>query len=88
MFACIVYVHVSVVHFACFQFTWLAGLAVSYDWFPALGLHTLSATVLCISCMLCMHNYSMHTSLCHCYTTDELHLTTGGCMVVKHGIVC
>ena len=59
MFTCIV-------HFVCFQFTWLAGLAVSPNWLPGPGLHTLSATVLCISCM----------SLCHCQSPDELYLVT------------
>ena len=34
----------------------------------------------------CKHDYSVYTSLCHCHTTDEMHLTTGGRMVVKLGL--
>ena len=52
MFKCLLVLFTSIVHFVCFQFTWLAGLAVSPDWLLAPGLHTLSARVLCISCML------------------------------------
>ena len=52
---------------------WLGCLSLS----GSPGLRTLNYYSIVYPLQVYMYAYSVHPSLCHCYTTDEPHLATG-----------